>query len=408
MAINPISIRKDFPILKRKIHNKQLVYLDSAASSEKPLIVIKTIEEFYKQHYANVHRGLHTLSDEATTLYEDARKRIAMFINADVKETIFVRNATEGINLVARSFVASRVKKGDVILLTEMEHHANIVPWHMLSQAKGVKLQFIPVTKEGILDLKKAETYLSKKPAFFSFTSISNVLGTINPAKELIKLAHKYHVPVLVDACQSVPHRTTDVKDLDCDFLVFSSHKMCGPSGIGILYGKKHHLESMTPFLGGGDMIKDVRYSGFTPNDLPWKFEAGTPNIEGAVGLGAAVDYLSKVGMNEIEEHIHTITSYALTHLKKIKKLVIYGPSNSKLRGGLISFNLGDIHSHDLTTILDEEGVAIRSGHHCAQPIVDKLNVPSVARMSFYLYTTKQDIDRAIKALHKAKRIFKL
>ena len=353
MAINPNRIRKDFPIFKRKVHGKPLTYLDSGASSEKPLIVIKTIEEFYKQHNANVHRGLHTLSDEATTLYEDARKRIAMFINADSKETIFVRNATEGINLVARSFVASRVKKGDVILLTEMEHHANIIPWHMLSQAKGVKLQFIPVTKEGILDLKKAEELLSKRPAFFSFTSISNVLGTINPVKELIKLAHNYHIPVLVDACQSVPHQATDVKALDCDFLVFSSHKMCGPSGIGILYGKKKYLESMTPFLGGGDMIKDVSYSGFTPNDLPWKFEAGTPNIEGAVGLGAAVDYLSKIGMEEIEQHIQTITAYALSLLKKIKKLVIYGPTNSKLRGGLISFNLGDIHSHDLTTILN-------------------------------------------------------
>ncbi len=400
-----MEVRKDFPILKRKINGKQLIYLDSAATSQRPLAVINAVNEFYKNSNANIHRGLHSLSEEATELYENARKKISSFINASEKETIFVRNATEGINLVARVFVAPKVKKNEVILLTEMEHHSNIVPWQLLAKAKGVKLKFIPITKEGTLDLKKAKEMLKEKPAFFSLTHVSNVLGTINPIKELIKEAHKNNVPVLIDAAQSVPHRKIDVRELECDFLVFSGHKMCGPSGIGVLFGKRELLEKMDPFLGGGDMIKEVSFQESSWNDLPWKFEAGTPNIEGAIGLGAAVDYLSKLGMENVERHLKKITDYAFKKVSKVKGVKVYGP---KERASLIAFNLGDIHSHDLTTILDEEGVEIRSGHHCAEPLINKLNVASVARMSFYVYTTKEDIDKAIKALEKARKLFKL
>ena len=401
-------VREDFPILKRKVHGKLLVYLDSAATSMKPAVVIKTIEDFYKTSNANIHRGLHTLSEEATKEYEDARRRVAAFINADAKETIFVRNATEGINLVGRSFVASRVKKGDVILLTEMEHHSNIVPWQMLAEEKGGELKFVPIDEDGSLDLKKAKELLAQKPSFFSFAHVSNVLGTVNPVKELIKMAHEFKVPVLVDACQSVPHRRVDVKELECDFLVFSGHKMCGPSGIGVLFGKRELLEKMSPFLGGGDMIKEVSYQRFTANDLPWKFEAGTPNIEGAVGLGAAVEYLEKIGMERIERHERKITEYALRKLSKVRGVKIVGPKDGKARGGVISFNLGDMHSHDVTTVLDEDGVAVRSGHHCAQPLMDRLGIVSAGRMSFYVYTTKKEIDVAIKSLERARRIFKI
>ncbi len=401
-------VRKDFPILSRKVNGKRLVYLDSAASSEKPASMINAVNEFYKRSYANIHRGLHTLSGEATELYEHARKNIASFINADPKETIFVRNATEGINLVARSFVAPGLKKGDVVLLTEMEHHSNIVPWQMLAKGKGAVIKYVPFNDEGFLDLKKAEALLKEKPKFFSFVHVSNVLGTINPAKELVTLAHKYHVPVLVDACQSVPHMKIDIKDLDADFLVFSGHKMLGPSGIGILYGKRKFLEKMPPFLGGGDMIKEVSFKEVSWNDLPWKFEAGTPNIEGAIGLAAAVDYLQNLGIENIEKHIKEITTYALKKLSKVKGIKIYGPKTAEKRGAVIAFNLGDIHSHDLTSVVDEDGIAIRSGHHCAQPLIEKLGLASAARMSFYVYTTKEEIDLFIQSLEKTRKIFKL
>lgn len=398
-------VRKDFPILQRKINGKQVIYLDSAATAQKPQAVIDTISNFYKNNNANVHRGLHTLSEESTNLYEGARKKIAKFINADYKETIFTRNASEGINLVAKSFVAPRVKKGDTILITEMEHHSNIVPWQMLVEEKGVKVEYIPFTDEGVLDMKKAKELIAKKPVFFSLVHISNVLGTVNPVRELVELAHRYNVPVLIDGAQSVPHRRVDVKELDCDFLVFSSHKMCGPSGIGVLYGKKEILEKMKPFLGGGDMIKEVSYKEFSTNDLPWKFEAGTPNIEGAVGLGAAVDYLESIGMENIENHVKEITRYALEKLSKVKNVKIIGPKD---RAGVIAFNLGDMHSHDVTTILDEDGIATRAGHHCAQPLVEKLGLASAARASFYLYTKKEDIDELVRSLERARKVFKL
>lgn len=401
-------VRKDFPILKRKVNGKDLVYLDSAATAQRPVPVIKAVESFCRESNANVHRGLHALSEEATLRYEGARKKVADFIDASSKEIIFVRNATEGINLVARSFVAPKLKKGDVVLLTEMEHHSNIVPWQLLAKAKGAVLRFVPVTKEGLLDMKAAEVLLGQKPVFFSFVHVSNVLGTVNPAERLIALAHRYGVPVLVDACQSVPHRKVDVKVLGCEFLVFSGHKMCAPSGIGVLYGKKELLEGMPPFLGGGEMVKEVSYQDASWNDLPWKFEAGTPNMEGAVGLGAAVDYLSGIGIDSVEKHVQGITAYALKRLSKVKGVEVYGPKDVKLRGGVIAFNLGDVHSHDVATVLDGEGIAVRAGHHCAQPLVERLGLASAARMSFYVYTTKEEVDRAIRALEKARKVFRL
>ncbi|MBI5391997.1 cysteine desulfurase [Candidatus Woesearchaeota archaeon] len=401
-----IDVRKDFPILKRKVHEKKLIYLDSAATSQKPIQVINTITDFYKNYNTNIHRALHTLSDEATTLYETARKKIASFINANPEEIIFTKNATEGLNLLAFTFGKDRVKENDIILVTEMEHHSNLVPWQQLAKQQKAKLSFIPVTAEGKLDLETAENLLKQKPKLFAFTHVSNVLGTINPAKQLIELAKKYNVPTILDASQSVPHMPVDVRDLDCDFLVFSGHKMLGPTGIGVLYGKKQHLQNMNPFLTGGDMIKEVSYTETSWNDLPWKFEAGTPPIAEVIGLGAAVDYLQKIGMKSIQDHEQELTAYALEQLQKIKQVKIYGSQQEQI--GVIAFNLADIHAHDLATVVDEEGIAIRSGHHCAQPLVEKLGVPATARMSFYIYTTKKDIDKAIKAIKKAKKVFKL
>mgnify|MGYP001568082158 CR=1 FL=1 len=407
-TIQLIDVKKDFPILNQKINGKQLVFLDSASTSQKPVVVINSIKQYYEEYNSNVHRGLYKISAIATQRYEESRKKVANFINSYPKEIIFVRNATEGINLVASSFGRKIVNKNDTVLLTEMEHHSNLVPWQLLVKGKNAKLEFIPITEDGLLDLKKGFELLRKKPKILAITHVSNVLGTINPIKEIIKEAHKHGVIVLVDAAQSVPHMKIDVKDLDCDFLVFSGHKMCGPTGIGVLYGKKELLEEMEPIFGGGDMIKEVQYRNATWNELPWKFEAGNPNIAGAIGLGAAIDYLNSIGIDNIHNYEKFLTKYALEKLSKVKDVKIYGPRDINVRNGVISFNLADIHAHDLTTVLDEEDIAIRSGHHCAMPLIEKLGIIAAARISFYLYNTCEDVDRLIDALEKARKVFKL
>jgi cysteine desulfurase/selenocysteine lyase len=394
-----MNVKKDFPFMKNK-----LVYLDSAATTQKPKRVVDAVTDYYESHNANVHRGVYSLAEETTQLYESARSTVAKFIGANQKEVVFVRNATEAINIVARSWGAANIKKGDVILLTQMEHHSNIVPWQMLAKAKGARLMYVPITKDGELDRKEFSRLISKKPKLFAFTHVSNVLGTINPAKELIAEAKKYGVTALVDACQSIPHMKVDVKNLGADFLVFSGHKLYGPF-VGVLYGKKELLERMEPVLGGGEMIKEVTFSGAKWNDVPYKFEAGTPNIEGAIGLGVAIDYINKVGMNKIAAHEKKLVDYCYSELKKNSLVTVYGP---KKRAGVVSFNFGDMHAHDVSSVLDEEGVCVRSGHHCAQPLMSVLNIPACARVSVGVYTTKDDIDKFLKALKKAKEVFGL
>ncbi len=407
MQVNESEWKVDFPILAQRINGKPLVYLDSAATSQKPLQVISEISRFYQEDYSNVHRGMNTLSERATDCYEGARKKVARFVNAGLEEIIFVRNATEGLNLIARTFGIENVKEGSTILLTEMEHHSNLVPWQLLAKEKNVKLEFIPVTDQGELDLDEAQRLLGQKPALFSFTHMSNVLGTINPVKELVQLAHKQGVKVVLDAAQSAPHIGINVKDLDVDFLVMSGHKLFGPSGTGVVYGRKNLLEKMPPFIAGGDMIKEVSLTEATWNDLPWKFEAGTPNISGAVGLGAAVDYLENIGMKKIQAHNYELTRYAHGKLSKLPYVNIYGPDAQK-RNGVISFNVGDAHPHDVASILDSEGIEIRSGHMCAQPLLQKIGVDSVCRVSFQIYNSQSDVDALVSGLEKVAKVFKL
>ena len=391
--------RKDFPFFARK-----LVYLDTAATSQKPRVVLDAMRKFYEISNANVHRGVYGLADEATQLYEGARKTIARFINASPQEIVFVRNATEGINLVAQAWGRANIKKGETILITQMEHHSNIVPWQLLVKEKGANLLVATITKAGELDVLAFEKLLEKKPKLVAFTHVSNVLGTVNPVKELTALAHKAGAKVLVDACQSIAHMHVDVRNLNCDFLVFSGHKLYGPF-VGVLYGKKKLLEEMPPFLCGGDMIKEVSFEKSSWNELPWKFEAGTPDVAGAVGLAAAVFYLEGIGLANVERQEVELVEYAFKKLQKIKAVQIYGP---KTRAGVISFNLGDMHAHDVSTVLDEQGVCVRIGHHCAQPLMGVLGIPACARISIGVYTTKEDIDKFLAALQKAKKVFRL
>jgi len=358
-------IREDFPILKRMVHpGVQLVYLDSTASSQKPKVVIEAMNDFNSRSNANIHRGVHTLAEEATAMYENARKKIASFINAkSTREIIFTRNASESINLVAQTWGRANLEKGDLVILTEMEHHSNLVPWQMLASEKQLRLEFIPVTSDGLLDQEVYRSLLEQKPAFVAFTHMSNVLGTINPARDMIALAHQAGAVTLIDGAQSVPHFPVDIQDLDADFLAFSAHKMIGPTGIGVLYGKEKLLDAMPPFLGGGDMIKKVYLRSFTPNEIPHKFEAGTPAIAEAIGFGAAVDYLNSVGMDNIADHEFEITSYALERLKEIQGLQVIGP-RAELKGGVVSFSMRHIHPHDVAQILDGDVIAVRAGHH--------------------------------------------
>jgi cysteine desulfurase/selenocysteine lyase len=402
------KIKEDFPIFQRKINNKDLVYLDSTATSQKPIQVIKAIENFYKNYCANVHRGVYTLAEEATLAYEESRKEVARFINAkSYEEILFVRNATEAINLVAYAWGRKNVGKGDRILITQMEHHSNIVPWQILSKEKEAKLEYIGITDEGLLDMN--DFYKIDKPLkIFAFTHVSNTLGTINPVKELTKMAHEAGALVLIDGAQSVPHMPVNVREIDCDFLAFSGHKMLGPMGIGVLYAKKEILEEMEPFLTGGEMIRNVDFYYSTWNDLPWKYEAGTPNVEGGIALGEAIRYLTKIGMDKIREHEKILVEYALDKLQEIKGLTIYGPKSSEIRGGVISFNIKDVHAHDVATILDQEGIQIRAGHHCAKLVMKRFDVPAMARASFYIYNCYEDIDRLYEGLMLVKKIFKI
>ena len=408
MSLDVNEIRKDFPILQRKTHDSvPLVYLDSTATSQKPLAVIEAMDTYYRRSNANIHRGVHTLAEEATALYEAAREKIAKFINAaSARQIIYTRNTTESINLVAHSWARSNLEAGDLVILTEMEHHSNLVPWHMLQEERGIELDFIPVTESGLLDLDVCKALLSRGPKLVAFTHMSNVLGTINPAAEMIRMAHAVGAVTLVDAAQSVPHLKVDVQTLDADFLAFSAHKMCGPTGIGVLYGKANLLENMPPFLGGGDMIDQVELECSTWAPLPHKFEAGTPHIAGAVGMGAAVDFLEAVGRERIAEHERMILAYGLQRLAEVPDLTVLGPVDPAARSGVISFTLGDVHPHDLATILDAEGVAIRAGHHCAQPLMRRLDLSATARASFYLYSTCADVDRLVDGLNRAREIF--
>ena len=402
------NLKTDFPVLGRKIHNNfPLVYLDSAATSQKPTSVIETMADYYRKMNANIHRGVHTLAEEATAAYETARLKVAEFIGATTsQEIIFTRNTTESINLVAKTWGQTNLNPGDVILLTEMEHHSNLVPWQMLAAEKQLQLEFVPVNDQGALDLTEYERLLSLQPRLVSFTHMSNVLGTINPAKEMIQAARKAGAVTLLDAAQSIPHLAVNVKDLDVDFLAFSAHKMLGPTGLGVLWGRKNLLEAMPPFLGGGDMIKKVFLRSFSANDLPHKFEAGTPSIAEAIGLGAAIDYLQKIGMNAVLAHEQMITAYALEKLTEISGLKPLGPQNALLKGGVIAFTLDGIHPHDVAQILDSRGIAVRAGHHCAMPLHEILQAEASTRASFYIYNDKQDVDRLIEGLHKVKQVF--
>jgi cysteine desulfurase/selenocysteine lyase len=406
--MNSLSkFREDFPILQRQVKpGVPLVYLDSTATSQKPEQVIQAMDAYYRQTNANIHRGIHTLAEEATGLYEAAREKVAAFIGASsARQIIYTRNATESINLVAKSWGRANLEAGDVVILTEMEHHSNLVPWQMLAMENNIRLEFIPVTPDGLLDLDVYRELLRLEPRMVAFTHMSNVLGTINPAEEIIRLAHEAGAVTLVDGAQSVPHFSVDVKTLGADFLAFSAHKMCGPTGVGILYGRKEYLDNMPPFLGGGDMIKRVHLRSFTSNELPYKFEAGTPAIAEAVGLGAAVDYLSGVGMPAIAAHEQEIVSYALERLEEIPGVWIFGPE-AEHKGGVVSFTLDGVHPHDISQILDLDGIAIRAGHHCAMPLHEKFNLPATARASFYLYNTMEEVDRLVDAIYKVKAIF--
>jgi len=405
------NIRKDFPILERTIReNKTLVYLDNASTTQKPNQVIDAINDYYRNHNANIHRAVYALAEEATELYEKTRDKIATFINvSNREEIIFVRGTTEAINLVAYSWGRAHLKEGDIIVTTEYEHHSNIVPWQLLTQEKHAKLEYIGMDDDGELILDDLDKYLATgKVKLVTFSLMSNVLGTISDTEKIISKCKEAGVLTLIDGAQAVPHMKVDVEKLGCDFFAFSGHKMLGPTGIGALWVRKSVLNTMTPFHGGGDMIREVHKYETTWNDLPYKFEAGTPNIADVVGLGAAIDYLLKIGMDNIRQHEVELTSYAMEKLSEVKGLHIYGTKDISKRGGVISFNFADVHPHDVAQIIDEEGIAIRSGHHCAQVLMDRLNVAATSRASFYIYNTKEEIDKLINSLNKVARIFKL
>jgi cysteine desulfurase/selenocysteine lyase len=401
------SFRDDFPILNREVKpGVKLVYLDSAATSQKPASVILAMDDYYRTMNANIHRGIHTLAEEATQAYENARIKVQKFIDANnAREIVFTRNATEAINLVAYTWGRKNLTAGDVIVLTEMEHHANLIPWQILAAEKDIRLEFIPVTDEGLLDLQVYRNLLELQPKLVSFTHMSNVLGTINPAKEIIALAHQAGALALVDAAQSIPHFPVSVKDLDADFVAFSAHKMCGPTGIGALYGKERILSEMPPFIGGGDMIRKVALRSFTTNELPYKFEAGTPAIAEGIGFGAAIDYLNSIGMQNIAKVEEDLIAYAIEQVKQIPNLSVLGPPANK-KGGVLSMVMEIAHPHDIAQILDEHGIAVRAGHHCAMPLHTRFNIPASTRASFYLYNTREEIDLLVEALKHVVKLF--
>ena len=401
---NVFNLRNDFPTLKRKVNGKDLVYFDNGATSQKPNSVIKRINEFYQNENSNIHRGVHTLSQEATSAYEDAREKVQKYINASLEEEIiFTKGTTDSINLVANGFSREVLNKGDEILISTMEHHSNIVPWQLACEYSGAELKVCSVTDEGELDMEEFKTLLSDKTKLVAITHVSNTLGTINPAKEIVGLSHELNIPVLFDGAQSVPHMKVDVQDLNCDFYAFGAHKMFGPTGVGVLYGKKKWLEKLPPYQGGGDMIKTVTFEKTTYNDLPHKFEAGTPNIVGGIGLGAAVDYLNKVDWESVHEYEKQLLDYATLQLNQIEGIRIIG--NAKDKVGVLSFVHQKAHHYDIGTILDQLGVAIRTGHHCTEPLMRRFNVSGTARASFAFYNTKEEVDVFISALKRALKM---
>ncbi len=407
-ALEVTRLRRDFPILSRRVHGKPLVYLDNAATTQKPRQVLSALGTYYSRFNANIHRGIHTLAEEATAAYEAVRAHVARFVHAsNAREIVFTRNTTESINLFANAWGRRHLTAGDQILLSEMEHHSNLVPWQLIARATGATLAFLPITDDGQLRLEELDRLLTPRTKLVALTQMSNVLGTINPIAQVVERAHRNGSLVLVDGAQSVPHLPVDVLKLGCDALAFSAHKMLGPTGVGVLYVREALLESLEPFLGGGEMIQDVQLTTATWNDIPWRFEAGTPNIADVVAFGEALCYLERLGMERIAAHEQALTAYALTRLAEIEGVTLYGPAlGVARRGGVVSFNLAGLHPHDVGTVLDAEGVAIRAGHHCAKPLMRRLGVTATARASFFLYNTREEVDRLVDALHVAQAFF--
>ena len=403
------ELRNDFPILSRKIYDKYpLVYLDNAATTQKPRQVVEAMTEEYYNVNANVHRGVHFLSQQATDLHEAARETVRRFLNArSASEIIFTRGTTESINLVASCFGQAMMREGDEVLVTEMEHHSNIVSWQLLQQRQGIRIRVLPITDEGELILDNLDSYFNDRTRIVSLTHVSNVLGTVNPVKEVIRVAHAHGVPVLVDGAQSTPHFPVDVRDLDCDFFAFSGHKIYGPTGIGVLYGKEEWLERIPPYMGGGEMIKTVSFEKTTFNDLPYKFEAGTPDYVASTGLARALDYVSTVGFDAIEAHEKDLTAYAMERMLEIPEMKIYGPRDVARHDAVISFQVGDIHHLDMGTLLDRLGIAVRTGHHCAEPLMHRLGIEGTCRASFALYNTRAEVDSLVAAIRRIQGMFR-
>ena len=407
-TIDTQRVRADFPILSREVHGRPLIYFDNAATTQKPRAVIDALTYYYEHYNANIHRGIHTLAEEATARYEETRQKVADFIGAPGPECIvFTRNTTESINLVANAWGRKNLQPGDEIVLSVMEHHSNLVPWQILAQATGAQLRHIDIDDEGRLVWEDVERLIGEKTKLVAITQMSNVLGTINPVRKIADIAHRQGALLLVDAAQSVPHMPVDVQELDCDFLAFSAHKMLGPTGVGILYARHELLEAMDPFLGGGEMIKRVRLDESTWNDVPWKFEAGTPNIGDVCAFGAAIDYLQELGMEQVRAHEVALVREAMGRLSEVPGVTIYGPESAEERGGVVAFNVEEIHPHDLGTVLDQHGVAIRAGHHCAQPLMARLDCVATARASFYLYNTVDELDALVEGIQAAARLFR-
>lgn len=401
------QIRQMFPILHQEVNGSPLVYLDSAATSQKPIQVIEAVDKYYREYNSNVHRGVHTLGTKATDSYEGAREKVRKFINAkSTEEVIFTRGTTTALNTVAASYAKANLTEGDEIVISYMEHHSNIIPWQQVAKQTGATLKYVPLQEDGTISLDDVRTTVTNQTKIVSIMHVSNVLGVINPIKDIAKIAHDNGAIMVVDGAQSTPHLKVDVQDLDCDFFAFSGHKMCAPTGIGVLYGKKHLLENMEPIEFGGEMIDFVGLYESTWKELPWKFEGGTPIIAGAIGLGAAIDFLEEIGLDNIEAHEHKLAAYALDKMSKVEGLTIFGPKDSAQRAGLVTFNLDDVHPHDVATVLDAEGIAIRAGHHCAQPLMKWLKASATARASFYLYNTEEDIDKLTQGLVKTKEYF--
>ena len=404
MALDPLALKEEFPILHQRVNSHPLVYLDNAATSQKPRAVLEALRHYYEHDNANVHRGVHTLGSRATEAYEGARERVARFLNAEPHEIIFTRGTTSAINLVAHGYARKHLREGDEIVITPMEHHSNLIPWQEAARKTGAVLKYIPLQPDGTIWLEDVERTVTERTRIVAVTAASNVLGTVNPVDRIAEIAHRRGAVILVDGAQSTPHMKVDVRAWDVDFYAFSGHKMCGPTGIGVLYGKASLLDAMDPLDFGGEMIEVVELYESTWKEIPWKFEGGTPNIAGAVGLAAAIEFLEQVGLDNIAAHERKLAAYALERLTAIEGIAVYGPRHDRV--GLVTFNLGDIHPHDVATVLDSEGIAIRAGHHCCQPLMRWLNATATARASFYLYNTESDIDRLAEALVKTKEFF--